>query len=155
MAGVGYSNSYSTTNLGQTWTAPLNGTGSSMQYLYCDSTHPHQLTGIYPARTTCSTRSGVTASYSTAYDAWGNQTSRVYNGTTSKLTYDVLDHLTQWSATGATTGTEKYLYDAPGERVLKRNITGLTTKMTVYAFGLEEHTYTGPERLQAIPTTIV
>ena len=143
IAGAGYSNSYSTTNLGQTWTASLNGTGSSMQYLYCDSSHPHQLTGIYPAGTTCSIRSGATASYSTAYDAWGNQISRVYNGITSTLVYDVLDHLTQWSATGSTSGTEKYLYDASGARVLKRNTTGSTTKMTAYAFGLEEHNDTG------------
>ena len=106
-----------------------------MQYLYCDSTHPHQLIGMYPAGTTCSTRSGATASY----DAWGNQICRIYTGTTSTLTYDALDHLTQWSDIGSTTGTEKYLYDASGARILKRNTTSSPTKMTASAFGLEEH----------------
>jgi RHS repeat-associated protein len=36
---------------------------------------------------------------------------------------------------------EWYLYDASGERVLRRSFDGTNTTLTVYAFGLEEHQY--------------
>ncbi|WP_052890442.1 RHS repeat-associated core domain-containing protein [Thermogemmatispora carboxidivorans] len=38
-------------------------------------------------------------------------------------------------------------YDAAGERVLRRSVTPGSTTLTVYAFGLEEHVYTGDGRL--------
>lgn len=133
-----YSNSFVSTNLGQTWQSPLNGGSTQYQYLYCDSTHPHQLTGVYPAGTTCSNKSGQL--YTSSYDSWGNVTSRFSSGTTATLSYDALDQLTQWSAG---TNSEQYVYDALGERILLRSTSGSTTTMTVYAFGLEEHTYTG------------
>jgi RHS repeat-associated protein len=45
-----------------------------------------------------------------------------------------------------TTGSgdnEFYAYDAAGNRVLRRSTSGGSTTMTVYAFGLEEHFYSG------------
>ncbi len=68
-------------------------------------------------------------------------TSRSYNGTTATLSYDGLDHLTMYNA--GSIGQEQYVYDASGERVLRRSTSGSTTNMTVYAFGLEEHRYSG------------
>jgi YD repeat-containing protein len=38
---------------------------------------------------------------------------------------------------------EFYAYDAAGNRALRRSTSGRTTTMTVYAFGLEEHLYSG------------
>ena len=35
------------------------------------------------------------------------------------------------------------VYDASGERVLKRSISGGTTTLTAYVYGLQELTYTG------------
>ena len=52
-----------------------------------------------------------------------------------------MDHFVRW-----TTGTgdnEFYAYDASGNLVLRRSTSGGTTTMTVYAFGLEEHLYSG------------
>src|SRR5579883_2835226 len=134
--GAGYSTSYAYTHLGQLWQGPLNGTGS-YQYLYCDSSTPHQLTGLYPIGTTCSNLTG--AVYTSSYDAFGNVTSRTYNGTNATLSYDLLDHFVQWNA-GATS-QEWYAYDMGGNRTLRRSTTGSGTTITVYAFGLEEHVY--------------
>ncbi|HLL80600.1 MAG TPA: RHS repeat-associated core domain-containing protein, partial [Ktedonobacteraceae bacterium] len=100
---------------------------------------PHQLTGLYALGATCSTKTGQV--YATSYDAWSNVTSRTYSGTTATLTYDLLDHLIKWYASA--TNQEQYVYDANGERVLRRSTSSSGTTMTVYAFGLEEHTYTG------------
>ncbi len=136
LSGAGYSSSYAYTHLGQLWQGPLNGTGS-YQYLYCDNNHPHQLTGLYPLGTTCSNLSG--AVYSSSDDAFGNVTSRTYNGSTATLSYDQLDQLVQWNA-GANS-QEWYAYDAGGNRTLRRSTTGSGTTITVYAFGLEEHVY--------------
>ncbi|HLG63995.1 MAG TPA: RHS repeat-associated core domain-containing protein [Ktedonosporobacter sp.] len=136
LGGATYSTSYSYTHLGQTWQGPLNGTGS-YQYLYCNSSHPHQLTGLYPTGTSCSNLTG--AVYTSSNDAWGNVTNRVYNGTNATLSYDQLDHLVQWNA-GATS-QEWYAYDMGGNRTLRRSTTGSGTSITVYAFGLEEHIY--------------
>src|SRR6266436_10210901 len=80
-SGAGYSNTMSYTHLGQLWQGPLNGSGTSLEYLYCSSSHPHQLTGLYPTGTTCSNLSG--AVYTSSYDAWGNVTSRTYSSTTA------------------------------------------------------------------------
>jgi len=63
------------------------------------------------------------------------------NGTSATLSYDGLDHLTSWNA--GNTGQEQYVYDAGGERVLLRSTSAGSTSMTVYAFGLEEHDYSG------------
>ena len=56
------------------------------------------------------------------------------------LTYDQLDHFVSWNA-GAN-NKDLYVYDASGTRVLRRTTTSSGTTMTVYAFGLEEHSYT-------------
>ncbi len=136
LSGAGYSSSDAYTHLGQLWQGPLNGTGN-YQYLYCDSTHPHQLTGLYPIGTTCSNLTG--AVYTSSYDAWGNVTNRTYNGSTATLSYDTLDQLVQWNA-GASS-QEWYAYDLGGNRTLRRSTTGSGTSITVSAFGLEEHVY--------------
>ncbi len=67
-------------------------------------------------------------------------TSRTYSSTTATLTYDLLDHFVNWNA--GSSNQELYVYDASGTRVLRRTTTSSATTMTVYAFGLEEHTYT-------------
>jgi RHS repeat-associated protein len=138
LGGNAYSASYVYTNLGQLWQAPLNGVQATQQYLYCDSSHPHQLSGLYPLGTTCSNLNN--ASYSAGYDAFGNLTTRSYNGSTATLSYDALDWLSEWNA--GSNSQDWYAYDATGQRVLQRSTSGSTT-MTVYAFGLEEHLYDG------------
>src|SRR5689334_6062005 len=74
LSGAGYSSGYAYTNLGQLWQAPTAGGSQTSQYLYCDSSHPHQLSGIYALGTTCSTRGS--AYYSATYDPWGNVITR-------------------------------------------------------------------------------
>ena len=68
-------------------------------------------------------------------------TSRTTGGTTATLSYDLLDHLTKWYV--SSTNQEQYVYDSSGNRILRRSTTSSGTTMTVYAFGLEDHTYTG------------
>ena len=97
------------------------------------------MTGLYSLGATCSNKTGQT--YASSYDAWGNVTSRNVNGTTATLSYDGLDHLTKYDA--GSNGQEQYIYDASGERVLRRSTSAGATSMTVYAFGLEEHLYNG------------
>ena len=138
LGGNAYSASYAYTHLGQIWQSPINGAGATQQDLYCTSSQPHQLSGLYPPGTTCSNLS--TASYSAGYDAFGNLTSRAYNGSTATLSYDTLDWLSEWNA--GSTNQAWYAYDASGQRVLQRSTTTGTT-LTVYAFGLEEHVYDG------------
>jgi len=135
--GASYSNSYVYTHLGQLWQGPLAGSGS-YQYLYCNS-QPHELTGLYAVGSTCSSKSGQ--GYASGYDAFGNVTGRTFSGTTATLSYDNLNHLTEWNA--GSTNQEWYLYDAAGNRVLRRFTNGSGTTMIVYAFGLEEHNYSG------------
>ncbi len=141
LSGASYSAPYTYTNLGQIWQGPLNHQGSQQQYLYCNSNAPHQLTGIYPLGTTCSTRSSATPVYSAAYDPWGNQTTRTTGGVIGTLSYDQSNRLTEWNA-GANS-QEFYVYDATGNRILKRSITGTSTTLAVYSFGLEEDDYSG------------
>ena len=97
------------------------------------------MTGLYPSGTTCSNLSG--AVYTSSYDAWGNVTSRTYSSTTATLSYDLLDRFTKWFV--SSTNQEQYVYDASGNRVLRRSTTSSGTTMTVYAFGLQEHLYSG------------
>jgi RHS repeat-associated protein len=74
------------------------------------------------------------------YDSFGNVTSRTSSGTTATLTYDLHDHFVSWNA--GSNNKDLYVYDASGTRVLRRTTTTSGTTMTVYAFGLEEHSYT-------------
>ncbi len=77
--------------------------------------------------------------------------SRVTGATTaSTLTYNALDQLQRWSGTTASASNEEwYLYDATGNRVLRRsanttssgNPATASATITVYAFGLAEHQY--------------
>ena len=136
--GAGYTNGFVYTHLGQMWQGPLNGGSTPYQYLYCSSSHPHELTGVYPAGTTCSNLSG--AVYTSSYDAWGNVTSRMFSGTTGTLSYDKFDHFIEWNA--GSTNQEWMLYDASGNRVLSRMTNGSGTSLIVFAFGVEEHQYT-------------
>jgi RHS repeat-associated protein len=68
-------------------------------------------------------------------------TSRSYNTSTATLSYDGLDHLVSWDA--GSSSQEQYVYDASGSRVLRRSTVAGNTTMTVYAFGREEHRYSG------------
>jgi RHS repeat-associated protein len=142
LSGASYSNSYVYTHLGELWQGPLSGGNTQVQYLYCAS-NTHQLIGLYPTSSgaTCSNYTGKTASYNSSYDAFGNVTSRTANSTTATLTYDILDHLTQWYANS--TNQEQYLYDASGERMLRRFTNGNGTTILTYPFGIEEHQYSG------------
>jgi YD repeat-containing protein len=139
LLGGGYTSPNVYTNLGQIWQGPVNGQGATEQYLYCNSA-PHQLTGIYPLGTTCANKGSATAVYSAGYDPWGNETSRTYNSVTATLSYDTLNRMTEYNA--GTGNQEFYLYDGAGNRVLKRSISGGTTSLTAYAFGLQELSYT-------------
>ncbi|HVB21445.1 MAG TPA: RHS repeat-associated core domain-containing protein [Ktedonobacteraceae bacterium] len=143
LSGSGYTNSFAYTHLGQLWQGPLN--GSSTQYLYCSSSHQHQLTGMYPIGTTCSNLSG--AVYTSSYDAWGNVTGRSYAGTSSTQTFDMLNRLTKWYV--GSSSKEFYGYDAAGDRVVLRSVNGGATSITVYTFGSEEYTYDGTGNLQS------
>jgi RHS repeat-associated protein len=138
LSGAGYTSSYVFTNLGQIWQGPLNNSTTQYQYLYCNN-NPHELTGVYPIGTTCSNRSGATPVYSASYDPWGNETSRTYNGVTETLSYDAFNDLVEESGTNST--QEQYVYDASGERVLKRSTSGSVTTLTVEAFSSQELTY--------------
>ncbi len=97
------------------------------------------MTGLYSLGATCSNKTRQT--YGSLYDAWGNVTSRTVNGTSATLSYYGLDHLTRYDA--GSNRQEQYVYDASGERVLRRSTSSGITSMTVYAFGLEEHLYDG------------
>jgi len=136
LSSANYNNSYLYTHLGQLWQGPLGGSGSQQQYLYCNS-QPHELTGLYASSATCSNKTGQ--AYASSYDNWGNVTSRTTSGTTATLSYDLLDHFTSWNA--GSQSKDLYVYDASGNRVLRRTTTSSSTTMTVYAFGLEEHSY--------------
>lgn len=76
--------------------------------------------------------------YASSYDPWGNVTSRTYNSTTATATL-TCDHFVSWNAGSQSKNLD--VYDASGTRVLRRSTTSSGTIMTVYAFGLEEHTY--------------
>ena len=78
--------------------------------------------------------------YSGSYDNWGNVTTQVRGGITRTPVYDGQDHLVRWSSS-VNSQQEWYLYDASGERVLRRSYDGTATTITVYAFGEEEHRY--------------
>jgi hypothetical protein len=136
LSGASYNNSYLYTHLDQLWQGPLGGSGTQQQYLYCNS-QPHELTGLYASGATCTNQTGQV--YTSSDDSWGNVTSRTSSGTTATLTYDLLDHFVSWNAGAA--NKDLYVYDASGNRVLRRATNSSGTTMTVYAFGLEEHSY--------------
>lgn len=54
---------------------------------------------------------------------------------------DALNHMVEYNA--GSSGQEWYVYDASGNRVLKRSTNGGSTTLTTYAFGLQELSYTG------------
>jgi hypothetical protein len=109
------------------------------------------LTALSPnsGNPTCSSQG--TKTYSASYDAYGNMSNRVTGATTaSTLIYNALDQLQRWSGTTASASNEEwYLYDASGNRVLRRSASATSSgnpatasaTITVYAFGLEEHAY--------------
>jgi len=65
----------------------------------------------------------------------------MFSGTTATLSYDNLDHFTEWNA--GSTNQEWYLYDASGQRVLRRFTTSSSTTILTFPFGLQEHQYNG------------
>ena len=145
LTGANYEKSYQYTHLGQLWQSSDLLAGTQSQYLYCDSVHPHQLTGIYGSGATCTNQG--TAQYSATYkdssnNNWGNVYQRtVGSNPTATLNMDHFNHLTFWDTGSPSTGQEWTIYDAGGNRVLLRSSSGTSTTMTVYAFGLEEHSY--------------
>ena len=141
LVGAGYASNYAYTNLGQIWQGPVDGQGQAEQYLYCNSA-PHQLSGIYLTGQTCANHSSDEALYLASYDAWGNQTQRIYNSAIDDLSYDALNHLVEWNVDN-NSSQEFYVYDADGERVLTRSTSAGTTTLTAYPFGLQELTYSG------------
>ncbi len=52
-----------------------------------------------------------------------------------------MDHFVKWNV--SSTNKELYISDASGTRMLRRSVTSAGTTMTVYAFGLEEHSCGG------------
>jgi RHS repeat-associated protein len=68
------------------------------------------------------------------------------DGVTETLSYDALNQLVESSASNG--GQEYYVYDASGERVLKRSTSAGTTTLTAYPFGLQERTSSGGGRYQ-------
>ena len=88
-------------------------------YFYTDTAHVHAVTSV----------TGVGAF---TYDANGNMTRRVENGTTYTQTFDVENRLT---SVGVLTQTTQYRYDANGQMVLKIAPDGT---VTVY-LGLVEY----------------
>ncbi|MEO6890262.1 MAG: hypothetical protein ABI324_14870, partial [Ktedonobacteraceae bacterium] len=139
LSGGNYGTSFVATHLGQLWQGPLNGSGTQQQYLYCDSAHPHQVSGLYTLGTTCATRTTGNTVYSGSYDAWGNMITRTTGGISSTLSYDALDHLVHWDGHAGT--SEDYLYDASGERVLRRAVKSTGTEIYTYPFGLMDIRY--------------
>jgi RHS repeat-associated protein len=87
---------------------------------------------------TCANQTGQ--GYASTYTD-GNVTSRTSSGTTAALSYNNLNQMVEWNA--GSTNQEWYLYDASGNRVLRRSTNSSGTTLTVYAFGLEEHLYSG------------
>jgi RHS repeat-associated protein len=89
--------------------------------------------------------------------------SRVTGTTTSSsLSFDALDHLVRWNGNTATAANgEWYLYDADGNRVMRRSATTAASSnpataastLTVYAFGLEDHIYSYPGSGSTLTTT--
>jgi RHS repeat-associated protein len=105
-----------------------------------DSAHPHQLSNLSQTSSTPTCSSKGTVDYTGSYDSWGNTTSQVRGGITRTLSYDGLDHLVRWTSS-VNSQEEWNLYDASGERVLRRTYDGTNTVLTVFAFGVEEHAY--------------
>ncbi|MBV9258440.1 MAG: hypothetical protein JO215_10515, partial [Ktedonobacteraceae bacterium] len=124
--GSNYTNHYVYTNLGQLWQGPLNGGSTQEQYLYCDSAHPHQLSNLSQTSSSPTCSSKGTVDYSGSYDNWGNVTSQVRGGITRTPVYDGQDHLVRWGSS-INQQEEWYLYNASGERVLRRSYDGSHT----------------------------
>jgi RHS repeat-associated protein len=124
----------------------LNNYSQNKQYLYCNSSSPHQVTAIVPLGQSYSC-SNLPASinYSLSYDAYGNVTGRTYSGANSgklqTLSYNALDQLVEWQVNANNAAWDAY--DASGERSLQRTMSGGIPGLTVYAFGLEEYQYDG------------
>jgi YD repeat-containing protein len=62
-----------------------------------------------------------------------------YNAKTFTLSYDEQDQLVKSYLDS--NDVDQYMYDASGERTLRRTTSGGVTTLTVYAFGLEEYQY--------------
>ncbi|HEY5005244.1 MAG TPA: hypothetical protein VII61_18940, partial [Ktedonobacteraceae bacterium] len=99
------------------------------------SAHPHQLSNLSQTASTPTCSSKGTVDYTGSYDSWGNTTSQVRGGITRTLSYDGLDHLVRWTSS-VNSQEEWNLYDASGERVLRRTYDGTNTVLTVFAFGI-------------------
>ncbi|MFI5911660.1 RHS repeat domain-containing protein [Dactylosporangium sp. NPDC051541] len=117
--------------------------------------HPHELTSTSTTQTGSSTTQ--TANY--GYDDLGNLTSRpgTTAGSTQNLTWDVEGHLTQVSEPGKTTS---FVYDASGNRLVRRDGTATTLYLGSMELRLDKATdtvsctryYAGPNGAVAVRT---
>lgn len=119
---------YDATGNRTTDTKRVNGSATTTTYAYPAAGQPQ------PHTLTSSTSTGPTGTRTLAfgYDPTGNTTKRTNNGVLQDLEWDVEGELTK-----VTEGTKvtSYLYDANGERLIRRDPTGTTA----YLGGMELH----------------
>jgi RHS repeat-associated protein len=132
----GYSQSFSYDALGRITS------GSAGTMTYGDSSHVHAATGL----------SSVSNPYA-SYDAMGNMTCRNVSHSSSQscasgaqtgaiMTYDNEGRLASWKAPQGSTGTDQFLYDNEGNRVLQRSSTSSVSD-TITFDGYSEVVITG------------
>ncbi|MFG3379475.1 polymorphic toxin-type HINT domain-containing protein [Streptomyces sp. NPDC047999] len=85
----------------------------------------------------------VDQQYTYAYDATGNTTERVIGGDAQKLEWDVEGQLVRTTEAGGAEAT--YVYDAGGDRVVRRDATATT----VYLPGMELRLAKGSSKVEA------
>ena len=116
--------------------------GSAGTESYSDPSHVHAATGL----------SSVPSAYA-SYDAMGNMTCRNVSSSSSQscasatqtgatMTYDNEDRLSSWKAPQGSTGTDQFLYDNEGNRVLQRSSTSSVSD-TITFDGYSEVVITG------------
>ncbi|GLX09002.1 hypothetical protein Misp03_59280 [Microbispora sp. NBRC 16548] len=111
-----YSQSYAWDGVGNLTSLTSNGQTASYTY------SPPGATAVRPDAVTSITRPNGTDSY--GYDNAGQMTSRTIDGKQSTFTYDELGELTKAVVDGQTTDN---VYDADGQRLIRRTPDGKTT----------------------------
>jgi len=84
----------------------VGASSTSSEYAYTDASHPNAVTAV--------TTGAVTDEFT--YDDAGRQVSRVVDGVSTDLSWDVLSNLVETDGAG---GHLLYVYDASGQRVVK------------------------------------
>ncbi|WP_112239212.1 RHS repeat-associated core domain-containing protein [Kribbella monticola] len=101
----------------QTSTTPAGTTTSTYFYPAAGAAQPHALQKV------TSTGLGGDRTDQFSYDASGNLKTRSLAGVTDTLTWDAENHLSDLSGGGK---SSSYIYDADGNRLLKKDTTGTT-----------------------------